>query len=238
MPKYRIAEMLIDISSRYGNVARACEKYLAETDDAADFSVSADEDEILSLQKSYPEYSSAYAENMVICKKVTDEAAKRGVILFHSAAIEVDGRAYAFSAPSGTGKSTHIKLWRTRFGKCVNMINGDKPFLREKDGVFYVYGSPWCGKEGWNRNVSAPLAGVCFISRAEANTIRRISASEALPRVFAQLLKPPEAEGVKACLQFADRLISRVPIYHLACNISEEAAEVSFSAMTGKEIVK
>lgn len=233
MPKYRIAELLIELSSQYGLVERVCEKYLVETSEDVDFSIHVGVDEVVALRERFPEYTAAYAENLITCKKVTNEAAKRGVILFHSAAVEVAGHAYAFSAPSGTGKSTHIKLWRTRFGKRINIINGDKPFLREKDGTFYVYGSPWCGKEGWNRNTSAPLAGVCFLTRGEKNSIKRISAQEALPRVFAQLLKPPEAEGVRASLQFADRLITRVPIYQLACNISDEAAELSFATMTG-----
>lgn len=116
------------------------------------------------------------------------------------------------------------------------MINGDKPFLREKNGVFTVYGSPWCGKEGWNSNTSAPLAGICFLSRAEENSIVPMSADEALPRVFTQLMKPPTADGVAETMRLADGLIRSVPIYHLRCNMSEAAAECSFTALTGKAL--
>ena len=234
MPKYRIAGLLIEILPRYPLVDRVCEKYRVDTEEDPDFSVSISEEEIIAVTQSFPEYSLPYAENYCVCRRVSSEAAARGAVLFHAAAIEVDGRAYAFSAPSGTGKSTHIMLWRRRFGKRVGMINGDKPFLREKDGVFTVYGSPWCGKEGWNRNTSAPLAGVCFLYQAKENTISVMDAASATPRVFAQLIKPDTAEGVAGCLQFADRLIRNVPIYRMGCNISPEAAELSFRTMTGE----
>jgi hypothetical protein len=235
MPKYRIAELLIEINARYPLVARVCEKYQEETDAPADFSVTVTEEEIAAVTAEFPEYSPAYAENYCVCRRVSGEAAKRGVILFHAAAIEMDGRAYAFSAPSGTGKSTHITLWRSRFGKRVGMINGDKPFLREKEGVFTVYGSPWCGKEGWNKNTSAPLAGVTFLYQSKENTIARLETDKALPRVFAQLIKPPTASGVAACLAFADSLIKNVPIYCMGCNISPEAAELAYRTMSGCE---
>ena len=115
------------------------------------------------------------------------------------------------------------------------MINGDKPFLREKDGIFTVYGSPWCGKEGWNKNVSAPLAALCFLSQAKENSIVPLGAHEATARVFAQMLKPSSEEGVRGCLRLADLLIRNVPIYHMGCNISEEAAELAFRTMTGND---
>lgn len=234
MAKYRIAELLMELPSRYGLVARACEKYRAETEEAPDITVTVTDEEIAAVREKFPEYSLPYAENYCVCRRVSHEAAARGVILFHAAAVTVDGKAYAFSAPSGTGKSTHIKLWRHVYGARVGMINGDKPFLREKDGVFTVYGSPWCGKEGWNRNVSAPLAGLCFLSQAKENSISPISAERALPRVFAQMIKPPTEAGVRECLRLADLLIRRVPIYHLACNMEDAAAELSFRTMTGE----
>lgn len=235
MPKYRIAELLIEILPRYSLVERVCEKYREDTDEAPDFTVSISEEEIAAVRARFPEYSLAYAENYCVCRTVSGEAAARGSVLFHAAAIEVDGRAYAFSAPSGTGKSTHIILWRRRFGKRVGIINGDKPFLREKNGIFTVYGSPWCGKEGWNRNISAPLAGLCFLHQAKENTIEPMPNAVATPRVFAQMIKPPTESGVRGCLDFADRLIRHVPIYSLGCNISPEAAELAFRAMTGNE---
>ncbi|MBE6655841.1 MAG: hypothetical protein E7609_03085 [Ruminococcaceae bacterium] len=236
MPKYRIAELLVEIEARYPLTASTCRDYLVETEDVSDFRVSVDDSELADIMRENPSFSSAYAESFAIFRCVANEAASRGAILFHAAVVEVDGAAYAFAAPSGTGKSTHIALWRKCFGKRVNIINGDKPFLRIKDGVVTAYGSPFCGKEGWQRNVSAPLKGLCFLSRGEQNEILSVAQKELLPRVFAQMLKPPTAQGVSETLRLADTLIKQVPIYHLFCNISSEAAALSFRTMTGIDI--
>ena len=237
MPKYRIAELLIEIEAHYDLTPKCCRDYLVETDEVPDFSVSFTEEEIAAVHAKMPEHSLAYAENYAIFRRVVDEAAERGAILLHAAVVEVDGSAYAFSAPSGTGKSTHILQWRKRFRNRVDIVNGDKPFIRLKDGELMVYGSPFCGKEGWQRNVCAPLKGLCFISRAEENSIAPITDErELLSRVFAQLLKSPGEKGIVETLCFADALIKTVPIYALGCNISPEAAELSFRTMTGLDL--
>lgn len=237
MPKYRIAELLIEIKARYELTPNACRDYLVETDEAPDFSVCADEEEIAEIHASTENCSLGYAEFHAIFRHVVDGAAERGVTLFHAAVVEVDGCAYAFSAPSGTGKSTHIRLWRKCFGKRVDIINGDKPFVRLKDDVLTVYGSPFCGKEGWQRNASAPLKGVCFLSRAEENSITRITdEKEAMMRIFTQVLKTPTEKGIVETLRFVDALIKNVPIYALDCNISPEAAALSFRTMTGLDL--
>lgn len=235
MPKYRIAEILIDIQARCERTLTAFRDYLTQTDEPSDFHVSVSTEELAALHAEFPEFSPCYAERYAIFRRVVNEASSRGAILLHAATVEVDGAAYAFCAPSGTGKSTHITLWRNCFGERVRILNGDKPFLRVKDGVLTAYGSPFCGKEGWQRNASAPLRGLCFLSRAEENSITKVKEEELLPRVFAQMLKPPSAEGVSETLRFADLLIKTVPIYHLHCNVSCDAAKLSFHTLTGQD---
>ena len=237
MPKYRIADLLIEIEARYELTKSTCRDYLVETDEVPDFSIAVSEEEIAATHAGLADCSLAYAENYAIFRKIATEAAERGAVLLHAAVIEVDGCAYAFSAPSGTGKSTHILLWRKRLGKRVDIINGDKPFLRIKDGVLTVYGSPFSGKEGWQRNASAPLKGLCFLFRAEENSIERLMDERTImPRVFAQMLKTPSEKGISETLRCADTLIKDVPIYTLGCNISLEAAEIAFRAMTGLDL--
>jgi serine kinase of HPr protein (carbohydrate metabolism regulator) len=97
----------------------------------------------------------------------------------HASAVEVDGKAYLFSANSGTGKSTHTRLWREVFGDRAVMVNDDKPFLRMTEGAVMVYGSPWNGKHGLGCNLSVPLKAVCILERGEENRIEKISAKQA-----------------------------------------------------------
>lgn len=233
MPIYRIADFNIELKPKYEYLPRACAAYLAEDQTAApDVTVEIPDELIARELARDPSHTPGYLESLATCRALCALLAPRGVILFHAATVKVGEYAYAFSAPSGTGKSTHIALWRKFFGEQVQMLNGDKPFMREADGVFTVYGTPWCGKEGWNRNDSAPLGGLCFLKRGEQNAIRRMSAEEAVDRIFAQLLKPQSAAGVAETLRLADLLIRHVPIWELTCNISREAAELSFRALT------
>ena len=82
--------------------------------------------------------------------------------LLHCAVIEYNGEGYAFAAKSGTGKSTHTRLWRELFGERAIMVNDDKPFLQITSSGVFAYGSPWSGKHGLATNVRVPLEGVCF----------------------------------------------------------------------------
>ena len=156
----------------------------------------------------------------------------------HGAAIQYDGRAYLFTAPSGTGKSTHIKLWRRYLGAAVRVINGDKPFVlvpEAPDAVPVAYGTPWSGKECWQENASAPLAGICLLSRAESGATRidRIPAADALDRIIRQVYLPPNALAAANALELLDALLARVPVYDLAVDMSEDAVRTSFEALTG-----
>ena len=122
-------------------------------------------------------------------------------------------------------------LWRKHFGADVHVVNGDKPIMKFVDGQLYAYGTPWCGKEGWQNNTSVPLKALCFVERSENNRIRMIGADEAVMLMFHQILTPSDLETVDALFPLIDRTLREVPCYVLGCNISEEAAEVSYNGM-------
>lgn len=233
MALYRIADFIFDIETRFDGTHRACRDYLVESGEA-DFVIRISDETLENEHNAMPENSLSYTENIAVCRAACNAAAERGAVLLHAATVKVGDRAFAFSAPSGTGKSTHIRLWKEVYGERVTVLNGDKPLLREMDGSLIAYGTPWCGKEGWQTNERAPLAALCFLERAEKNAIRRLSPAEALDRVFRQLLKPEGAKGVERTLAFADKLIRSVPIYLLSCNISHDAARLSFETLTAE----
>ena len=150
----------------------------------------------------------------------------------HSSIIEVDGRAYAFCAKSGVGKSTHTRLWIKNIPN-ARVLNGDKPLLKlEDDGSVTACGTPWNGKENWGENISAPLAGICFLERGLENTIRPAQEEEIIPRLSHQLYLRGSRESVNRRLLMMDALVSAVPYYVLACTISDEAALLSYQTMS------
>ena len=101
----------------------------------------------------------AYLETLAIYRQLAEKLAERNVLLFHGSALAMDGEAYLFAARSGTGKSTHARLWREAFGERVVMINDDKPLLQVGEEGVRVFGTPWNGKHRLGNNASAPPEG-------------------------------------------------------------------------------
>lgn len=173
-----------------------------------------------------------YLEFLALCRAFCHAAYVHNVFLLHAAVIEVDGCGYAFFAPSGTGKSTHIALWRRLLGERCRIVNGDKPFVRCIDGTYYAYGSPWCGKERWQRNVRVPLHALCRLTRGEKDCISILPKEDCAPYILAQIYIPPDANGAAQILEHVDGLISQAPTYLLACTPTESAAKTAYTAMS------
>lgn len=153
-------------------------------------------------------------------------------LYLHSSAVVRDGKAYLFSGHSGVGKSTHTHLWIDTFGGDTRIINDDKPALRLIDGVWYAYGTPWCGKNGINLNEKAPVAGICFLKQAPHNRIRRISPSEAVQKMLGQTMhRFQELSYMDAMLQHLERLVKQIPVYEMENLPEPAAAQLSYETM-------
>lgn len=196
------------------------------------------------LSTDEAEWSDGYLETLAVLRAVAERLPGLGRLLVHGAAVSYDGRSYLFCAPSGTGKSTHIRLWRRYLGKGVGVVNGDKPILRVMgDGgapleVPLACGTPWSGKEGWQSGVQVPLGGICLLSRAlrpGEGSIARVDPARALDRVLRQVYLTGDPVGAGLALELVDALLGRVPLYDLACDMSEGAVRMSFEAMTGAD---
>lgn len=151
----------------------------------------------------------------------------------HASALEWEGMAYLFSADSGTGKSTHRQMWQNLYGEeNITVFNDDKPSLRLVEGKWYAYGTPWSGKDGINKNVKAPLAGICFLERGPEDRIRRLLPMEALPRFMKQTVwRMDNREDMEMLTDSLDKLFQSIPIYLLECTPTTDAAKLSSETM-------
>lgn len=158
---------------------------------------------------------------------------KYGVLLFHGSAVAVDGYAYLFTAPSGTGKSTHTRLWRQYFGDRAVMINDDKPLLKFEENNILVCGSPWQGRHRLGTNISVSLKGICLLTKDNCNSIVSISGEDAFPTLLRQCYIPNDHQCAVQTLDALGRLAQLVPQYRLRCNMELEAAKIAYMGMNG-----
>ena len=103
------------------------------------------------------------------------------------------------------------------------------------DDCVRIYGTPWAGKEGWQNNKNAPLGGICIIERGTECGIRKLESKEAIPYLLGQIHFGDSSAQAGKTLELLDVLIKKVPVYILACDISEQAVKTSYEAMTGEE---
>ena len=146
--------------------------------------------------------------------------------MLHASSLAWRGHGIAFSANSGTGKSTHVGLWQQRFGDEVTVVNDDKPAIIFEGDKPLLCGTPWSGKSQINTNVMVPLDAIVFIERGEKNSIRRLDPLKSYFYLTSQLARPYYDINLgEKLVEFGERLLATVPIYCLTCNISTEAVE-------------
>ena len=181
-----------------------------------------------------PRHSPRYLETIALQRKASEKLLDFDVLLFHGSAVAVDGACYLFTAKSGTGKSTHTRLWREMLGERAVMVNDDKPFLGiGQDGVT-VYGSPWNGKHHLGTNIAVPLKAICLLEQGAENRIRPMTAREMLPILLQQSHRPADRRKLVKYLELLDRLAGNTAFYRMECNMDPEAAKVSYEAMSGE----
>ena len=234
----QLADKRIRIKQLYDGIREYCKEYIV-SDSSADLTIqTTTEDIAYERQCSNKEagingevYTDAYLETLAVYRKIAEWMPMQDTLLLHGSVIAVDGKAYLFTASSGTGKSTHTRLWREFFGNRAVMINDDKPLLWiTKDSVI-AYGTPWDGKHRLSTNTHAPVVGICILRRGKENKIREITAREAYPMLLQQCYRPMDKQAMIRTMQVLDQLKERVSFYELYCNISQEAVEVAYNRM-------
>lgn len=227
---YRIAGLVVEMDT-FGRAADFARPYMIDFEGEPDLKIQADWSR---FQKRFPNVSDATYEYQATAWSFNTQLPNFDGLMLHSSALVMDGKAYLFSAPCGTGKSTHVSLWRRVFGdERVRVLNDDKPALRLEDGVWYAYGTPWSGKTGQNMNIRVPVGGIAMIERGEKNDVVPFTGTEAVFAVMGQIAKSNDPATRVKMMEMMDKLMTMVPIWKLRCNMDPEAAVVAFETMSG-----
>lgn len=175
------------------------------------------------------EFSQPFLERSGFLRKTAAALLEKDILLLHGSSLIVEGKAYLFTADCGVGKSTHARLWRTLLGERAQILNDDRAFIDLTQPVT-AYSCPWSGKHGLQNNLSAPLGGICILSRGTVNEMTPMPPDEGINALEKQIFLPHGQTDLSA---FALRLFREVPVWHLQCTRDLQAAELSWRTMTG-----
>lgn len=228
---YSIAGLVVELDS-FGRIVDQAKPYMIDNDSSVDIVVTSQR---VAWQKRYSKIDEEMAEYLGTGTDFYMKLLNFDGFQLHSSAVVVDGKAYLFTATSGTGKSTHTTLWLNMFGDRAFILNDDKPALRLIDGVWYAFGTPWSGKHDISVNTRVPVAGIAALERAETNSIEPFGGKDAILAILRQSNRPKAMEYRVKLLELLDKLITQVPIWRLQCNMDPEAAVISYEAMSGKK---
>ena len=233
MVRVQLAGISIQMNNRFPDTALLCRGY--ETEEAPRLVLTVSPEEIEAERAMQADiFSEGYLESVCLYRKLALEVLNHQVFLLHAAVIEVDGVGYGFLAPSGTGKTTQMRLWLEHFGSRARVINGDKPLIRMvQEGEsckFLAYGTPWCGKEGYQCNASTPLKALYLLERAEMPQCIPATPEQSLDRLFRQLLLPSDLGQMDHLLSMVDQLLESVNVYLLRCNMTADSVLAAYDA--------
>lgn len=226
-----LAGVAYKICAHHNEVLQKLKSYVTMQEPVYDICVDEEailkEKEIADKTLKYPPTKSEI-EMYAIRKMIAESILDCNCFQIHGAAFAVDDCGYIFTADSGVGKTTHMRLWLKNLEN-VYVVNGDQPLVKVGKDVM-VCGSPWCGKEGWNNNAVVSLKAIVVMERGVKNSIAEISMSEALAELLRQVYKPSDPAKMGKTLQLLSLLEGRTKFYRFIFNnFAEDAFSVSYN---------
>lgn len=161
---------------------------------------------------------------------------RRDGISIHASAVAADGKAWLFLGKSGTGKSTHARLWLRNIPG-ARLLNDDNPAVRLVDGKAVAFGTPWSGKTPCYRNESAPIGGIVRLVQGDADIFTKKDEVAALVALLpsCSVVHSDAALQSRLCDTLA-RLIELVPVGELKCLPDNESAIICYNNL--KSLIK
>ena len=228
--KYCFASLVVEMNIRYEPLKSQAIPYEIEEDKKADVIIPLMDDMINKYHELYPQLSIGDCEYVLYGAYFYKELLKHKGILLHSSCVVKDNYAYLFSAPSGTGKSTHTSLWLQVF-KDAKILNDDKPAILIKNDKIYACGTPFSGKTNLNLIEEYEIKGIAFLERSKDNWIKEMDANKSIYSILNQTIRPDDEANMDLAISTIEEIVKRIKIYKFGCNISKDAVYTSYEAM-------
>jgi hypothetical protein len=228
--KISVAGLYVSISARGQLTYDICRPYLTDLP-WSDITLYATPAQIAAKKKAIPiPMTDEQAECIVLSDLLSLKLLPHDAFLLHAAVISCQDRCYAFSAPRGVGKTTHVQQWMEAFGtESVTVVNGDKPIIRrDKDGRFLAYGTPWCGKELQGQPIGVPLDCITFIKRGERDEVCAVTEREYLDLLIGQVVFPADERSMTRGAALLAEFMRATPAARAGCTMTANAAKAVY----------
>jgi serine kinase of HPr protein (carbohydrate metabolism regulator) len=230
---YKLADFIVEFKNPSSEAEKYMDGYLCNASPEVSFTIS--EEDIQAITDMLNGQSThTNSELSAMLSKFCMWTLERNAFFLHSALFDIDGVGVAFAAPSGTGKTTHMRLWQQLLGNKMTVVNGDKPIVRFFDDTKYPvgYGTPWCGKERYGINGKTEIKHFCFIERSETNSCEKVESSQVLDLFFKQVILPRnKPDSISKTLKLADMFLKNVTVWKIKCNMDISAAKVAYDTI-------
>lgn len=226
---YEIAGLKVEMCPKYERLKRQSEAYRSSGEPVMIVKPDPHDEARVVMERASEEEREYVCCSAAFCRGVIPY----GRFFLHASAVVHEGEAYLFSAPSGTGKSTHTALWRERLPQSY-ILNDDKPVIWPGKDQITVWGTPFAGKTTLQVNRGVPLRGICFLKQGSKNRIWQVTEDEALALLLNNTWRPGSNDRMNLLLDMMEQVVTQINIYEMSCTREPEAAELSYRVMKGK----
>lgn len=216
MPKYKIADVTVEMSPRFEETIPWYEMYRTDDLQNTQIKLSASDEKIQYFVENGLDFTPATAENRAFSDRFYVELLRFDGGHLHSSAVLYKDRVYLFSASSGVGKSTLTRRIINACGDAV-IINDDKPAFRIVDGKCIIYGTPFAGGTAIHQNRCAELGAIVFIERSDKALLTKASSTYAITNILQQTTRVIEERYSSYLFELLSQIIEKYPIYSLKC---------------------
>lgn len=227
----KLAGINIQINTISPRTCILCRNYFSEEDPDIKVHINHEDVEREYRNTENADQKEVFLETVAVYRKILDDLLPFNVFLMHGAVIAHKNEAFMFTAPSGTGKTTHIRQWLQKTNDTI-VVNGDKPLIKIDNNTVYACGTPWSGNEHLNTNTIVPLKAIVFLERCEDNHIREISFIEAYTHLLQQTHIPHDPAKARETLKLLSQLSGKIRFYLFQCNnFKEDCFETAYNAL-------
>lgn len=234
--KYKIANLNVTMNLQGEKLKNQAIPYLFEFDCKPDIYIDFDKTIVENYQKKHPTLSYDECEYIIAGIYFYKQALKFDGFLIHSSAVVYKDSAFCFTAPSGTGKSTHTSLWLNNL-KDSYILNDDKPLIRIINNEILIFGTPFSGKSNISVNKGVKLKAITYLTRGAENYIFEVNTPQAINILLWQTSRSTNYKVAEQILSLIDKILKKVKVYEMCCDISENAFITSFEKLTNEKFV-